>query len=49
LKGYNFKWAHRPIVDLFHHEMLYVTTFGSSVWHGMANGDDSAAEDILQG
>lgn len=26
--------------------MIYVTTFGGSVWHGPAAGDPDAAEDI---
>lgn len=47
LKGFNFKWGHRPILDPNDPSMLYVTTFGSSVWHGPADGDEGAAEDIL--
>lgn len=34
LKGYDFKWGHRPIIDPYNSEMLYITTFGSSVWYG---------------
>jgi hypothetical protein len=26
--------------------MIYITTFGGSVWHGPAVGDPAAAEDI---
>jgi photosystem II stability/assembly factor-like uncharacterized protein len=47
LRGYNFKWPHRPIVDPHDKDMIYVTTFGSSVWHGPADGDDEALEDIV--
>jgi photosystem II stability/assembly factor-like uncharacterized protein len=36
--GYNFKWGHRPIVDPYDKDMLYITTFGSSVWYGPADG-----------
>jgi photosystem II stability/assembly factor-like uncharacterized protein len=46
LKGYNFKWGHRPIIDPYNKDMLYVTTFGSSVWYGPANGFEEAVEDI---
>jgi len=46
LKGYNFKWGHRPIIDPHHKSMLYLTTFGSSVWYGPANGVSRAFEDI---
>lgn len=38
VEGYNFKWGHRPIVDPYNKDMLYITTFGSSVWHGPARG-----------
>jgi photosystem II stability/assembly factor-like uncharacterized protein len=34
LPGYDFKWAKEPFCDPHHEGMLYVTTFGSSVWHG---------------
>jgi hypothetical protein len=27
-------WGHRVIVDQNNPEMVYITTFGSSVWHG---------------
>jgi photosystem II stability/assembly factor-like uncharacterized protein len=47
LRGFNFKWGHRPIVDPNDKEMIYITTFGSSVWHGPADGDDNALEDIV--
>ncbi|HUU29665.1 MAG TPA: hypothetical protein VM123_17825 [archaeon] len=47
IKGYNFKWGHRPVVDPHNPGMLYLTTFGGSVFHGPASGDPAAVEDIL--
>ncbi len=47
LKGYDFKQANRVIVDPFDPSMIYVTTFGGSVWHGPAAGDPNATEDII--
>jgi photosystem II stability/assembly factor-like uncharacterized protein len=34
LKGYDFHWGHRIMVDRNDPELVYITTFGSSVWHG---------------
>ena len=34
LKDYDFHWGHRVIVDRNDPEKVYLTTFGSSVWHG---------------
>jgi photosystem II stability/assembly factor-like uncharacterized protein len=34
IKGYDFHWGHRIIVDPNNPEMVYITTFGSSIWHG---------------
>lgn len=34
IKGYDFHWGHRIIVDNNDHDKIYITTFGSSVWHG---------------
>jgi photosystem II stability/assembly factor-like uncharacterized protein len=47
IKGYNFKWGHRVILDQADPRRIYVTTFGGSVWHGPAAGDPDATEDIL--
>jgi hypothetical protein len=44
--GYNFKWGHRVVPDPYDARMIYITTFGGSVWHGPAAGDPRAAEDI---
>ncbi|HUU27705.1 MAG TPA: hypothetical protein VM123_07825 [archaeon] len=46
LEGYNFKWGHRPIPDPHHPGMLYLTTFGGSVFYGPAAGVPGALEDI---
>jgi photosystem II stability/assembly factor-like uncharacterized protein len=46
LGGYNFKWGHRPFPDPINKGMLYLTTFGSSVWHGPATGVPGAFEDV---
>jgi photosystem II stability/assembly factor-like uncharacterized protein len=47
IKGYNFKWGHRVVVDPYNRGMIYVTTFGGSVWYGPAEGDPKAKEDIV--
>jgi photosystem II stability/assembly factor-like uncharacterized protein len=46
IQGYNFKWGHRVIPDPLDEGKIYVTTFGGSVWHGPAEGDPDAPEDI---
>jgi hypothetical protein len=47
LRGFNFKWGHRVILDPLDPERVYVTTFGGSVWHGPAIGDPAAVEDVV--
>ncbi len=44
LAGYNFKWAKQPILDPYNPGMLYLTTFGSSIWYGSARGASSESE-----
>jgi len=34
IKGYDFHWGQRIVVDQNDPEQVYITTFGSSVWHG---------------
>ncbi len=46
LGGYNFKWGQRPIFDPVNPGMLYLTTFGGSVYHGPSTGVPGAFEDI---
>jgi photosystem II stability/assembly factor-like uncharacterized protein len=36
IDGYDFKWGHRVTPDPFDANMIFVTTFGGSVWHGPA-------------
>jgi photosystem II stability/assembly factor-like uncharacterized protein len=47
IKGYNFKWGHRVVLDPVDEKSIYITTFGGSVWHGPTTGDPTATEDIL--
>jgi hypothetical protein len=35
IKGYDFQWGHRVIADQNDHEKVFLTTYGSSVWHGV--------------
>jgi len=35
IKGYDFHWGHRIVIDPNDTEKIYITTFGSSVWHGI--------------
>jgi len=35
IKGYDFHWGHRIITDPIHPDKIYITTYGSGVWHGM--------------
>jgi photosystem II stability/assembly factor-like uncharacterized protein len=46
IPGFNFKWAHRVVPDPRDIAQIYVTTFGSSVWHGPAIGDPEAVDEI---
>ncbi|MGA3080067.1 MAG: hypothetical protein ABSD44_01650 [Terracidiphilus sp.] len=47
IRGYNFAWGHRVIVDPNDAAKIYITTYGGSVWHGPAAGDPTAVEDIV--
>jgi photosystem II stability/assembly factor-like uncharacterized protein len=47
IRGYNFKWGHRVIPDPANRDLIYITTYGGSVWHGPAKGDPKASEDIV--
>jgi photosystem II stability/assembly factor-like uncharacterized protein len=47
IRGYNFKWGHRVMMDPSDASMIYITTYGGSVWHGPAAGDPSTPEDSL--
>lgn len=45
IRGYNFKWGHRVILDPVDRSKIYITTYGGSVWHGPAAGDPKAPEE----
>jgi photosystem II stability/assembly factor-like uncharacterized protein len=47
IRGFNFKWGHRVIVDPRDESKIFITTYGGSVWYGPAAGDPDATEDIL--
>jgi photosystem II stability/assembly factor-like uncharacterized protein len=47
IRGFNFKWGHRVIPDPSTASRIYITTFGGSVWHGPAEGDPNAVEDVV--
>jgi photosystem II stability/assembly factor-like uncharacterized protein len=47
MDGFDFQWGHRPIPDPHHPGMLYMTTFGSSVWYGPAHGAENTQQDGL--
>ncbi|WP_139218241.1 sialidase family protein [Sunxiuqinia elliptica] len=36
IKGYDFHWGHRVVIDENDLDKIYITTFGSSVWHGLS-------------
>lgn len=46
IRGVNFKWNHRVVVDPADPASIFITTFGGSVWHGPAAGDPQSREDI---
>jgi photosystem II stability/assembly factor-like uncharacterized protein len=47
IRGFNFKWGRRVIPDPQNPAMVYISTFGASVWYGPAEGDPKAVEDIV--
>lgn len=47
IQGFDFKWAHRVMIDPNDPSQIYITTFGGSVWHGPAAGDPHVHETIL--
>ncbi|MFC2076838.1 hypothetical protein ACFLT7_07130 [candidate division KSB1 bacterium] len=46
IEGYRFKWGQRAIPDLNNPGMLFLTTYGGSVFHGPADGVPGGFEDI---
>jgi hypothetical protein len=47
VRGYNFKWGQRVIPDPADAKKIYVCTYGGGIWHGPADGDPDALEDIV--
>ncbi len=47
IEGYRFKWGQRAIPDIHHPGMLYLTTYGGSVFYGPAKGIPGASDDIV--
>ncbi|MBV2247275.1 MAG: hypothetical protein KUL83_08940 [Lentimicrobium sp.] len=46
IEGYRFKWGQRAIPDIQNHGMLFLTTYGGSVFYGPATGTPHIADDI---
>jgi photosystem II stability/assembly factor-like uncharacterized protein len=46
IEGYRFKWGQRPIPDINNPGMLYLTTYGGSLFYGPAAGVPGANDDI---
>ena len=44
IAGFNFKWGHRVIPDPEDPKMIYVTTFGGSLWHGRVDGSEQMVD-----
>jgi len=44
IKGYDFKWGHRVILDPNDSTQVYITTYGGGVWHGPAAGSANPPE-----
>lgn len=47
IEGYRFKWGQRAIPDVNNPGMLYLTTYGGSVFYGPAEGVPGASEGIV--
>jgi len=47
LGGYSVKWGHKAFPDPHNPGMLYITTFGSSVFYGPAEGNGRPYDDVL--
>ena len=47
IRGFNFKWGRKVIPDPENANNIYVATFGGSMWHGPALGDQQSVEDII--
>jgi len=47
IQGYRFKWGQRAIPDINNPGMLFLSTYGGSVYYGPSAGDPSASDDIV--
>ena len=47
IEGYRFKWGQRAVPDINNPRMLFLTTYGGSVFYGPAEGVPGAEDDIL--
>lgn len=47
IEGYRFKWGQRAIPDINNPGMLFLTTYGGSVYYGPAAGDPNSKDDIV--
>lgn len=45
--GYNFKWGQRVFLDPNNPRMIYIGTFGGSIWHGPVDSNLKRPYDIL--
>jgi len=48
IPGFSFKWGHRVVADPARAGMIYLTTFGGSVWYGPSIGDGDAFEPLIR-
>jgi photosystem II stability/assembly factor-like uncharacterized protein len=46
IEGYRFKWGQRAVPDINNPGMLFLTTYGGSVFYGPARGVQNASDDI---
>ena len=46
IEGYRFKWGQRAMPDINNPGMLFLSTYGGSVFYGPAKGIPGASEDI---
>jgi photosystem II stability/assembly factor-like uncharacterized protein len=46
IRGYHFSYGKNPILDPHDKEMMYITTFGASVFHGPRAGGCERCDDI---
>ncbi len=46
IEGYRFKWGQKAIPDINNPGMLFLTTYGGSVFYGPAKGIPGASDDI---